>query len=89
MTRPLILVLNKVSDKEKKWLLDSVRHHNKNKKRVKAVIAFVKQHGGLDYATKQMHAFKDKALTQLRAFPQNEFRDALEEMVCYVIDRKK
>ena len=89
MTLPLIHVLNKVSDKDRKWLLDSVRHYNKNKKRVKAVIAFVKQQGGLDYATAQMHAFKDKALTQLHSFPQNEFRDALEEMVRYVIDRKK
>ena len=89
MTLPLIHVLNKVNSKKRKWLLDSVRHHNKNKKRVKAVIAFVKKEGGLDYANEQMHAFKDKALTQLHAFPQNEFRDALEEMVRYVIERKK
>jgi len=89
MTLPLIYVLNQVSTKEKKWLLESVRHHNKNKKRVKAVIAFVKKQGGLEYATDKMHAFKDKALEQLHGFPQNEFRDALEEMVRYVIERKK
>lgn len=89
MTLPLIHVLSKADGKEKKWLLESVRHHNKNKKRVKAVIAFVKKQGGLDYATEKMHAFKDIALAQLHAFPQNEFRDALEEMVRYVIERKK
>lgn len=89
ITLPLIYVLNKVSGKEKKWLFESIRHHNKDKKRVKAIIAFVKQHGGLDYATKQMHNFKDKALAQLHTFPQNEFRDALEKMVRYVIERKK
>lgn len=89
MTLPLIHVLSKADGKEKKWLLESVRHHNKNKKRVKAVIAFVKKQGGLDYATEKMHAFKDIALAQLHTFPQNEFRDALEEMVRYVIERKK
>ncbi len=89
MTLPLIHVLSKVNGKEKKWLLESVRYHNKDKKRVKAVIAFVKKHGGLDYATEKMHAFKDIALEQLHTFPQNEFRDALEEMVRYVIERKK
>lgn len=89
MTLPLIHVLGKADGKEKKWLLESVRHHNKNKKRVKAVIAFVKKQGGLDYATEKMHAFKDIALAQLHTFPQNEFRDALEEMVRYVIERKK
>ena len=89
MTLPLIHVLSKVNGKEKKWLLESVRYHNKDKKRVKAVIAFVKKHGGLDYATEKMHAFKEIALAQLHTFPQNEFRDALEEMVRYVIERKK
>jgi len=89
MTLPLIYVLNTCSEKDKKWLLQSVRHHNKNKKRVKQVIAFVKNHGGLEYAIAQMHAFKNKALEQLHTFPQDEFRDALEEMVRYVIERKK
>ncbi len=89
MTLPLIHVLNSVSDSDKKWLLQSVRHHNKNKKRVKAIISFVKEKGGLDYAQAQMHAYIDKAIKELHGFPKNEFRDALEEMVRYVIERKK
>ena len=89
MTLPLIHVLNCVSEKEKKWLLQSIRHHNKDKKRVKAVIALVKERGGLTYAQKQMHTYKDRALEQLYVFPKNEFRDALEAMVRYVIERKK
>ena len=42
MTLPLIHVLNNCSTKEKKWLINSIKNHNKNKKRVKEVIAFVK-----------------------------------------------
>jgi octaprenyl-diphosphate synthase len=89
MTLPLIHAINKSDTKQKKWLIQSVKHHNKDKKRVKSVIAFVKEQGGLAYATAQMHAYKDKALAQLHAFPKNEFRDKLEEMVRYVIERKK
>jgi octaprenyl-diphosphate synthase len=89
MTLPLIHAINKSDTKQKKWLIQSVKHHNKDKKRVKSVIAFVKEQGGLAYATAQMHAYKDKALAQLHAFPKNEFRDTLEEMVRYVIERKK
>lgn len=89
MTLPLIHAINKSDTKQKKWLIQSVKHHNKDKKRVKSVIAFVKEQGGLAYATAQMHAYKDKALAQLHAFPRNEFRDTLEEMVRYVIERKK
>ena len=89
MTLPLIHAINKSDTKQKKWLIQSVKHHNKDKKRVKSVIAFVKEQGGLAYATAQMHAYKDKALAQLHAFPRNEFRDTLEEMARYVIERKK
>jgi octaprenyl-diphosphate synthase len=89
MTLPLIHAINKSDTKQKKWLIQSVKHHNKDKKRVKSVIAFVKEQGGLAYATAQMHAYKDKALAQLHAFPRNEFRDTLDEMVRYVIERKK
>jgi octaprenyl-diphosphate synthase len=89
MTLPLIHAINKSDTKQKKWLIQSVRHHNMDKKRVKSIIAFVKEQGGLAYATAQMHAYKDKALAQLHAFPKNEFRDTLEEMVRYVIERKK
>jgi len=60
MTLPLIHAINKSDTKQKKWLIQSVKHHNKDKKRVKSVIAFVKEQGGLAYATAQMHAYKDK-----------------------------
>jgi octaprenyl-diphosphate synthase len=65
MTLPLIHVLNKCSKKEKKWLINSVKNHNKNKKRVREVIAFVKDHGGLDYAVSKMLSFKEQALVLL------------------------
>ena len=44
MTLPLIYVLNTCSKEEKDWLINSVKNHNKDKKRVKEVITFVKKH---------------------------------------------
>ena len=44
MTLPLIYVLNNCSKKEQSWLINSIKNHNKNPKRVKEVIAFVKSH---------------------------------------------
>ena len=89
MTLPLIHVLNICSDKDRKWLINSIKNHNKDSKRVKAVIAFVKDNGGLDYAVTKMKAFQAEALQILNTYPKSEFRDALELMVNYVIDRKK
>lgn len=89
MTLPLIHVLNQCDKKDKKWLINSIKNYNKDKKRVKEVIAFVKQNGGLDYAIAKMKAFQEEALQLLQSYPKSDYRDALELMVNYVIDRKK
>lgn len=89
MTLPLIYALNHCTASEKRWLINSVKNHNKDKKRVKEVITFVKDKGGLDYAQTKMHEFKQKALELLNTYPGSEYKDALELMVNYVVDRKK
>ncbi|MDO5987445.1 polyprenyl synthetase family protein [Flavivirga amylovorans] len=89
MTLPLIYVLNQSSKKDKNWLINSIKNHNKDTKRVKEVIAFVKNNGGLDYAVKKMKAFQEEALQMLQTFPESDYRNSLELMVNYVIDRKK
>ena len=89
MTLPLIYALNNVSIAEKNWLIQSVKRHNRDKKRVKQVIEKVKAAGGLAYAEEKMEEFRQKALTLLLEFPQDPYRDALEQMVNYVIWRKQ
>ena len=89
MTLPLIYTLNNCSKSEKRWLINSVKNHNKNSKRVKEVIAFVKARGGLDYAVQKMLGFKEEALALLQAYPESEYKSSLELMVNYVVDRKK
>lgn len=89
MTLPLIYVLNNSSKEKRKWLINSIKNHNKNKKRVKEVIAFVKEKGGLEYAVEKMIAFKDEALSLLEKYPNSEYKSALTLMVNYVVDRKK
>ena len=88
MTLPLIYVLNTCIEKEKQWLINSVKKYNKDKKRVKEVIAFVKTHNGLEYATAKMKEFQQKALNILNDFPASSYKEALTLMVNYVIDRK-
>lgn len=89
MTLPLIYVLNNCSKIDKKWLINSVKNHNNDRKRVNQVIDFVKQNGGLDYAVSKMKAFQQDALLLLNAFPKSDYKDSLELMVNYVIERKK
>jgi octaprenyl-diphosphate synthase len=89
MTLPLIYVLNNCTSKEKSWLINSIKNHNKDKKRVKEVIAFVKSNNGLDYAEQKMIQFQQEALQLLNNFPTSAYKDALILMVNYVIERKK
>ncbi|TRZ44374.1 polyprenyl synthetase family protein [Robertkochia solimangrovi] len=89
MTLPLIYTLNNASKKERNWLINSVKNHNKDKKRVKEVIAFVKERGGLDYAEERMVEFQKQALDILMTYPESPYRNALKLMVDYVIERKK
>ena len=88
MTLPLIHTLNVVSKKEKKTLINIVKNDNKNKVKVKELISIVKEKGGLDFAIKKMESYRKEALSLLFEFQKNEFRDALELMLNYVIERK-
>lgn len=88
MTLPLIYSLNNCTPKEKRWLINSVKNHNKNKKRVKEVIAFVKENGGLEYTTAKMNDYKSKALAILKNYPESEYKSSLLTMIDYVVERK-
>ena len=89
MTLPLIYALNQSDKKERKWLINSVKRYNKDKKRVREVIAFVKQKGGMEYAEEKMVGFQKQALDILEEFEDSSYKASLKQMVNYVIQRKK
>ncbi|MFK5889433.1 MAG: polyprenyl synthetase family protein [Flavobacteriaceae bacterium] len=88
MTLPLIYTLNNCSKKEKGWLINSVKNHNKDKKRVKEVITFVKDNGGIEYTISKMKDYQAKALKLLNNYPDSPYKTSLQTMVNYVIERK-
>jgi octaprenyl-diphosphate synthase len=87
MTLPLIYALNNCSDKEKSWCINSIKNHNKDKKRVKEVIQFVKDKNGLTYAEQKMAQFQQEALALIQSFPNSIYKDSLNLMVNYVFER--
>lgn len=89
MTLPLIYTLNNASEKDRRWLINSVKNHNKDSKRVKDVIQFVKDSGGLEYAITKMKEFQQEAFQKLKSYPDSPYKQSLELMMNYVIDRKK
>lgn len=89
MTLPLIHTLNNCSKKERRWLINSVKNHNKDKVRVKKVIDFVKQNGGIEYTEAKMKAYQKEAIEILEDYPTSPYKASLLTMVNYVIDREK
>ncbi len=87
MTLPLIHALNVMNQEDKKWLINTVKNHNKDKKRVREAIQKIKSVGGLEFAQHKMEEYRSKAIQILKTFPQDKTRDALELMVNYVIER--
>ena len=89
MTLPLIYTLNSVDNKLKNYIINIIKNHNKNEKKVGEVIELVKQNGGLDYAKKIMLKFYNEALEILDDFEDNEAKTSLQLLLDYVINRKK
>jgi octaprenyl-diphosphate synthase len=88
MTLPLIYTLNVCSSKERSWLINSIKKHNRNKKRVKEVIAFVKENGGIEYSTSKMNDYKNRAIGILENYPSSEYKTSLIKMIDYVVERE-
>ncbi|MCY4298981.1 MAG: polyprenyl synthetase family protein [Flavobacteriaceae bacterium] len=88
MTLPLIYTISNASKKNKKWLIHAIKNHSKKPKVVKQIIQLVKESGGIQYTIKKMNQYRDEAENILMTYPKNKYRDALELMLHYVIDRR-
>ncbi|MCB0431291.1 MAG: polyprenyl synthetase family protein [Flavobacteriales bacterium] len=89
MTLPLIHSLSKATPAEKRHIINTVKNHNTNRKKVMEVIDFVNRSGGIDYAKEKMEAYNTEALEVLHTFPESDARDGLETLVQYSMERKK
>lgn len=88
MTLPLIYALNQSSWLERRKIIYIVKNQSDKADKVKEVIQFVKEKGGLEYATTIMNSFAQKAIQVLYNFPESIARKHLEALVQFTIGRK-
>jgi len=89
MTLPLIYTLNTVNKKEKNYIINIIKNHHKDDKKVAEVIVLVKKYGGLEYSEKTMHNYHNSAIEILNQFEDNEAKNALILLLDFVVNRKK
>jgi octaprenyl-diphosphate synthase len=88
MTLPLIFALNQSSWWEKKKIINIVKNQSDKPDKVREVIQFVKEKGGLEYATNVMNDFAKKAIDHLSEIPASMARHHLQGLVEFTINRK-
>ena len=89
MTLPLIYALQQCDKSKRKQIINIIKRHHHNPKKVSEVIAFVRESRGLEYAQQKMYEYKEKALKIISDLPDSETKTSLHALIKYVINRKK
>lgn len=87
MTLPLIHALSKSGWLEKRRIIRIIKNESDKPKKVKEVIQYVKESGGIEYAVEQMNAFHQEALVILKDLPESTYKRSLIDLVQFTIDR--
>jgi len=88
MTLPLIYALSKSTWMERRRIIRIVKNDGDKPKKVKEVIDFVKQSGGIEYAKGVMEKYYQDALRLLNEFPESAYRTSLQGLVQFTIERR-
>jgi len=88
MTLPLIYALNHADKSKKKWIINTIKNHHKDKKRVKELIQYVIDSGGIEYTLEMMENYHAEAMDILNQYVDSPYKNSLKQMVNYVINRK-
>ena len=87
MTLPLIYALSKAPWLEKRKIISIIRNESGKPKKVKEVIEFVKKSGGIEYAQHMMNKFHEEAIQLLKALPASNYKNSLQQLVQFTIER--
>jgi octaprenyl-diphosphate synthase len=89
MTLPLIYVLSNAPENIKKTLINTIKNHNENPKKVKNAVNLVIEYGGIEYTHKKMLEYKEKALRLIKDFPYSDSKESVIGLVEYTTNREK
>ena len=89
LTLPALYVLNKEENESMRELALKIRALEASSEEIALFIDYVKQSGGIEYATQVMKDYRNKALDLLPETTSVELKQALTSYIDYVIERKK
>lgn len=87
LTLPIIYTLNQADPATKSKMINTIKNHHNNKKKVSEVVDYVNAHQGIAYTKDAMNRFKQEALDILESLPENPYKPNVKELVEFIIDR--
>lgn len=88
-TLPLLHALSKASWLEKRRITGLVREAEEKPSNVRKVIDFVREAGGITYATAVMERLQSEAQSDLLTLPDSSYKSSLSLLIDYTISRKR
>jgi len=89
VTLPLIYALNRAEKTERKRIINLVKNHEDDPKKIQEIIDFVNANEGVHYANQKMIQYQQEAFNILHSFEPGDARTGLEQLVRYTTERKK
>ncbi len=89
VTLPLIYALNNSDKDERKKMINLVKNHQDDPKKIQEIIDFVNRKNGVQYANQKMLEYQKEAFEILYQFEESDARIGLEQLVRYTTERKK
>ncbi|MBX7156735.1 MAG: polyprenyl synthetase family protein, partial [Bacteriodetes bacterium] len=89
LTLPLIYACTQAPKSEAKNIVSLVKGKNITQKQVDFVQSFVKNHGGIEYATEQALNKVRSATENLERFPDSNIKQSLVNFAHFVVSREK
>jgi octaprenyl-diphosphate synthase len=89
ITLPLIYYIDTLNEKDKEEVLSFIEKENKEEKEIKDLIIKVNESKAIKQAEKTLEEYSSRAKHLLTFMPKNIYTETLNDLVQYLIDRKK
>jgi len=86
LTLPVIHALEQSSESEKKRIIGKIKKVTRGNN-INLIFDFVKKHNGIEYSQRRAEEYAEKAKKILMGFEETETREALENLVDFVVYR--
>ncbi|MDX1637835.1 MAG: polyprenyl synthetase family protein [Balneolaceae bacterium] len=89
VTLPLIKALENASLTERTRIRYLMRKRKKKKREIDDIVNFVHEKGGIEYARSIMEEYAERAIEKLKTLPESSDREAFNDLIRFIIKRKK